>query len=283
MTANPILTAEWLRQKHVDQGVRIADLAAAAKCSTTAVRSALDRFGIERRDDRGGRHIHIRRATFDIIEARRLYEKEAMACVDIGEALGVNGSTVLRRLKEAGVHIRHHNDTKRGAKAKNRIDLDPAAVVGRYREQGATGRSVSAEFGVSPQVIFRVLAELGEPVKEPDFVRPTGPEHPSWRHDLSADERANRRDNHQQAKWRKRVYERDGYVCQCCADKSGGNLNAHHVLAHATNPADRWNVDNGVTLCAPCHRAFHSAYGLTGVDRAMLDDFIAARSRPMAA
>lgn len=279
--ANPILTADWLRQQHHAEGVRIADMAARARCSTAAIRRALDRFGIERRDDRAGALRETRRSQFDLVRARRLYEIDQMACDDIGTLLGVHGCTIRRRLKEAGVSIRHHNDTKRGRPSRNRIELDKADVVGRYLKPTATYASVGADFGVSPQVIQRILGEAGVPAKKPE--PRYGASNPNWRADLTPEDRLKRRDMAMQAKWRARVYERDGYTCQCCRDDRGGNLHAHHIRDHATNPAERWSLPNGITLCAPCHRAFHSAYGLTGVDGDMLDHFIADRRASQAA
>lgn len=281
--ANPILTAEWLRQRHHDEGMRVADMARAAGCSTSAIRRSMDRHGIFRRDDRSGAVHTARRASFDLALARRLYEDEQMACDDIGLKLGVHGSTVRRRLVENDVRIRHHNDTKRGKPSRNRIALDAAEVVGLYLKPDASMKSVGDALGVSQQVVARVLAEAGVPSKPPEAARYVGSRNPNWRPDLTPEEREKRRDMAQQAKWRTRVYERDSFTCQCCLSNQGRNLNAHHVRDHATNPDERWSLDNGVTLCAPCHRGFHSAYGLTGVDRDMLEQFIADRSAPQAA
>ena len=277
---HPILTREWLGQRYVSDGARLADIAAEAQCSTTCVRNTIDRLGLPRRDDRAGRELKARWASFDLADAIRLYVDERKACNDIGALYGVNGCTVRRHLRRAGVAIRHHNDTKRGAKAKNRIDLDPERVAALYSKPGASRRSVAALVGASSQVVGRVLAEAGVPAKPTEPGRYAGSKNPNWRPDLTAAERAARRDMHKQARWRAKVYERDGYTCQCCGDARGGNLHAHHILDHATNPGDRWGVENGTTLCAPCHRAFHSAYGLTGVNRDMLDLFISVRRGP---
>jgi 5-methylcytosine-specific restriction endonuclease McrA len=53
--------------------------------------------------------------------------------------------------------------------------------------------------------------------------------------------------------WRKAVYERDGYTCQNCGQR-GGYLTAHHVKSWAEHPELRYEIDNGQTLCEPCHQ-----------------------------
>ena len=53
-------------------------------------------------------------------------------------------------------------------------------------------------------------------------------------------------------KWRMAVFERDGFKCQCCG-QIGGELNGHHILSWIDYPAERYNVDNGITLCRDCH------------------------------
>ena len=60
--------------------------------------------------------------------------------------------------------------------------------------------------------------------------------------------------------WRKEVFERDNYTCQCCG-KKGGNLNAHHIYGYAEYKDLRTDVDNGVILCEDCHKRYHKQYG----------------------
>lgn len=56
--------------------------------------------------------------------------------------------------------------------------------------------------------------------------------------------------------WRTSVFERDSYKCQRCG-KVGGELNAHHIKPFAKYKELRYEVDNGITLCAECHRKVH--------------------------
>jgi len=58
--------------------------------------------------------------------------------------------------------------------------------------------------------------------------------------------------------WRKAIFERDDYTCVWCGAKSSkGNsvmLNADHIKPFAEYPDLRFVLDNGRTLCEPCHK-----------------------------
>lgn len=78
--------------------------------------------------------------------------------------------------------------------------------------------------------------------------------------------------------WRKSVFERDLYACQCCGTKSGvGNkveLNAHHIKNWKDNKSLRYDIDNGITLCDKCHASFHSKYGKKNNTEQQLKEFL---------
>jgi 5-methylcytosine-specific restriction endonuclease McrA len=63
------------------------------------------------------------------------------------------------------------------------------------------------------------------------------------------------------AEWRKSVFERDNYTCQHCGLHSGNGhavtLHPHHVKPFATYPELRYEISNGISLCAACHRKEH--------------------------
>lgn len=105
-----------------------------------------------------------------------------------------------------------------------------------------------------------------------------GPNHPSWRSDLTEDERGRKRYGQDNKAWRRAVYERDEYTCQLCK-KFGGKLEAHHLDAYARFREKRFLVANGVTLCVKCHDAFHSQYGPRGRNTAAQFDAFAAAYR----
>ncbi len=53
--------------------------------------------------------------------------------------------------------------------------------------------------------------------------------------------------------WREAVFKRDDYTCQKCGIR-GGELHPHHVQSFAYYPELRFELSNGMTLCASCHR-----------------------------
>lgn len=57
--------------------------------------------------------------------------------------------------------------------------------------------------------------------------------------------------------WREAVFKRDNYTCRKCFIR-GGKINADHIIPFAKLVYEKnwkllWNIDNGRTLCKPCH------------------------------
>lgn len=52
--------------------------------------------------------------------------------------------------------------------------------------------------------------------------------------------------------WRKVIFERDDYACQGCGAR-GCYITAHHIKSWTYYPELRYEINNGQTLCEPCH------------------------------
>ena len=53
--------------------------------------------------------------------------------------------------------------------------------------------------------------------------------------------------------WRQSVFERDDYRCMSCGER-GGELQADHIFPFSQFPRLRFDINNGRTLCKPCHQ-----------------------------
>lgn len=88
-----------------------------------------------------------------------------------------------------------------------------------------------------------------------------GDRHPSWRSDISQEERVKRRqeDIPKYDFWRKSVFVRDNFRCKIC--NCSGGINAHHLDGWNWCKGRRYDINNGVTLCTKHHKEFHSLFG----------------------
>jgi 5-methylcytosine-specific restriction endonuclease McrA len=63
--------------------------------------------------------------------------------------------------------------------------------------------------------------------------------------------------------WREPVFKRDGYACVIGGKAHGRELQADHIKPFALFPELRFDVNNGRTLCPPCHKNTDTFAGRT--------------------
>lgn len=92
-----------------------------------------------------------------------------------------------------------------------------------------------------------------------------GENHPKWNPNITDEEREKRRsvNSAEYTKWRKSVFERDGYRCIICNARSSykHDIIAHHLNSWDKHINERYDLQNGITLCDYHHEDFHSLYG----------------------
>lgn len=265
---------DWFYQRYVKDMAPTRDIASEIGCVNDHVNALAKKFDIPIRP-RLKRSVPYAKLNLNIDEIVRLYVDEKISCADIGSRFGCTHKAIATRLAERGIPLRHHNDTKRGKPAKNKIILDPKKVVKMYMVRHASGKTVADHFGVSRQVIDRILRENGVKRKPAtESVDRRKERHPRWRHDISDEDRKKGRDANKQKEWRARVFERDGHTCQKCGDSRGGNLHSHHIIPHYRDQSIAWDLENGITLCETCHTNLHRTYGFLRCNRETLAEYL---------
>lgn len=81
-----------------------------------------------------------------------------------------------------------------------------------------------------------------------------------YNHNMTDEERLEKRIDSLINEWRIKVFERDNYTCDICKIK-GCRLNAHHLNCHKHYKDLRYDINNGITLCKNCHKEFHVFMG----------------------
>ena len=61
-------------------------------------------------------------------------------------------------------------------------------------------------------------------------------------------------------KWAQEVKVRDGFQCQICSQR-GVYLESHHMNSWDIYVSERYDLNNGVSLCKRCHQRFHDLFG----------------------
>lgn len=85
----------------------------------------------------------------------------------------------------------------------------------------------------------------------------TGPANNNWKGGIT-NTNQKRRNDPRLLEWRKLVFERDHYTCQKCGTK--GFLQAHHIIPFSEDFSKAFDIENGLTVCVPCHEEIHGRF-----------------------
>lgn len=86
---------------------------------------------------------------------------------------------------------------------------------------------------------------------------------------INRTERANTMRTLEYRSWRLSIFERDKFTCVNCGQR-GGLLRADHIKSYSLFPDLRLDINNGRTLCDPCHKKTDN-YGRRNVAKLPLD------------
>lgn len=203
----------------------------------------------------------------DTEELKRLYERDGLTTRQIGAKLDIPSKTIFRYLKAAGAQMRNPGSPI--------IELlADREWLAREYGAGKSTPAIAAEVGCGARIVAHWLYRHGiqarptgstkghkrndseecrEKMRAARRDKFIGPDNPNWKGGIQF--RHPERGRYRNKMWVKAVKDRDGWKCVGCG--STDDLHAHHIKRWRDYPDLRYDVDNGATLCHPCHEAAH--------------------------
>lgn len=157
-----------------------------------------------------------------------LYAEQKKSVKHIGELLHRAPTTISRYLKRFGIEARPFSTT--GLRT----------WLGKKHSE-ATKKKLSVQ-AIGRKIPLAVRLRMGSKGKKnPGYIDGRYPINKRIRNSAEAHY------------WREQVFGRDNFTCQSCG-KRGGDLHADHIKPFALYPDLRFDLNNGRTMCIPCHR-----------------------------
>jgi len=224
----PYKNRDWLYQKYIVQKVSIYRIAKICRVSECAVNWWMKKYNIKIRS---------------LTEAWQFRPPCSLE--------------TRKKRSKAMLGFKHSEETKRkiGSKHKGKIiSEEQREKISNAMKGKMIGRK-NPMFGKNhtEEIRNKITGKLKEwHKKNPDIQK--GENNHQWKGGTSTFRMMIRRSK-EYKNWRKSVFKRDHYACVKCEIKSKGNLEAHHILPWSLYPNERFNIDNGMTLCIDCHGA----------------------------
>ncbi len=190
------------------------------------------------------------------------YLKETLSTREISTLLYGKGTLkphVSQLLKEHGIPLRQGSEAIRSQWIDNDERRKQSREIANvYLNSKKSRNKLKMTMQTTEYKLNASIAKQG--IKNPMY-GVTGENHPNWNPDYDSKRNIILRKDWETVNWKKAVFERDSYSCVKCGDNKGGNLIAHHKNGWHWDIENRYNINNGSTLCKTCHDYFHSTYG----------------------
>jgi len=151
----------------------------------------------------------------------------------------------LGRFKKGhNLHFKTGSRLKNYENLKNWIDNNEHPMKGKKHSEAAKEKMRLAKIGFIPWN------------KGKEHTSISGDKHPKWIKDRTLVKQYwTERNNPEYKNWRRKVLKRDNYKCKICGKEYAkkDKLIVHHILPWKDFPEERYNINNGITLCQKHH------------------------------
>lgn len=176
---------------------------------------------------------------------------------------GYIGFSSLRTIKNGGIpqsySVKHPELSMANFKLWMSINSKHQIQEGQiYRGNEEVYDFVCSKHGRFTSTIMNMKNNGGKVCRKCSIERISGENHYNWKGE-ERKETERLRGSLESKQWRKDVFNRDHYQCICCGSKQF--ISAHHKNSFEWCIDQRFNINNGVTLCEDCHLDFHEKFG----------------------
>lgn len=144
--------------------------------------------------------------------------------------------------------LKHSEDTKQ----KMRLSAIKRGDCGGAQKLKGTKRPLSVLEKMAPTMFKDGHLTWNKGIH---YIAMQGDKHPNWKGGITPLKKKIR-ESLEYKLWRTAVFERDDFTCVWCQVR-GTYLHADHIQLFSTHPELRFAIDNGRTLCVPCHKLRH--------------------------
>lgn len=165
-----------------------------------------------------------------------------------------------------GVYVRTAEWRRIMSEAQKRVRNRPSPMLGKHHSEETKRKIALNNKGFKGHIPWnkgkkgfpaywkgkKMSEDACQKMKKADRTLTSGKNHYNWKGGITPEYRK-MRNSVEYKLWREAVFKRDNYTCQICG-KRGIELHADHMKSFAFYPELRFAIDNGRTLCVPCHK-----------------------------
>lgn len=166
-----------------------------------------------------------------------------------GVSLRNPGAPIIPQLQNRGWLEQEYGKGRSSTEIASELNCSAGIVSAWLRRHGIETRDTGSTKGHRRNSSPECRAKMAK-AKEGAFI---GENNPNWRGGIALKDPD--RGRYPYKRWAKAVKDRDGWACRECGSED--RLHAHHIKRWCDYPDLRYEIDNGLTLCHPCHEAAH--------------------------